>query len=90
MEVPGPRKFAAVPVVAEYEVERDYRFYYFFVLKVDSIGISNGDGIIWITDREHLEAVRKERDTLADEVLANFYKERKFDEVIEMPDKKEL
>lgn len=86
---PGPRKWAAVPIVAEFEVEPDYKFYYFFVLRVGNLGIDEGDGIIWLTDQEHLEEVRKARDELADAVLKNLHEQRKFDEVLEMPSKKE-
>lgn len=89
MLAPGPRKFAAVPIIAQYEVEPDYHFYYCIVLKVDSLGIQNGEGVIWIADRACEKKVCEDRDKLAGQWLEHMHKERKFDEVLDMPTKKE-
>jgi hypothetical protein len=59
---------ASVPIVAEYVAGRLY-FYYAIVLFIDSLGLSNGIGIIYFADEEHRAAANEKRDNFADHIM---------------------
>lgn len=83
------RKWGMVPVVAEYEVNPEFVFVYILVLEVDQLGLSNGYGNVYFASPKHLAEVRKVRDSLAEPILKSL-EEGRFDEVVELPTKKEL
>lgn len=80
---------AAVPLVMDFEVDPDLRFHVFIVANVDSLGLKDGLGFIWISDRKHDAEAIQERDALADDILADMSKQKHFDEVIEIETKRE-
>lgn len=81
------RKWAAVPIVAEYEVDPRLTLVYLIVAQVDAVGINGGTGIVYYASPNRLEEVKTVRDKMADDILSNIGKD--FDEVVEMPDKTE-
>lgn len=92
MEVPGPRKWAAVPVVAEYLINEKCKIIYFLTFTVDNLGLNHGLGILFFADEAHWPEAFGLRDELANDILGKMEKGeggQRFDEVIEMPLKKE-
>lgn len=89
IDIPGPRKWAASPVITEFTVDEDFKFYIFIVLKIDSLGIMDGQGDVYITDKAHEEETRARRDRLADEIMAQLEKDKRFDEILKVEDKSE-
>lgn len=81
------RKWASVPIVAEYKVDERLTFVYLIVATVDALGVQNGTGMIMYSSPERLEEVKKYRDKFADDILTNIH--RGFDEVVEIPNKSE-
>ena len=81
------RKWGAVPIVAEYEIDPRLTLVYLIVAQVDAVGINGGTGMVMYASPDRLEEVKKYRDEFADDILNNIDKD--FDEVIEMPEKTE-
>lgn len=80
---PGPRKWAASPVITEYSVDDDFKIYVFIVMDIDQIGIMGGQGWVWLSDKVNEPAVRQERDQLAAETL-DLLQKKSWDEVLEL------
>lgn len=81
------RKWASVPIVAEYEIDPRLSFVYLIVATVDALGIKNGTGMILYASPDRLAEVKKYRDEFAEDILKNM--EKDFDEVVEMESKTE-
>jgi hypothetical protein len=82
------RKEAAVPIVAEYEVDSRLTFVYLIVAKVDMLGIQNGTGVIYFASPHYLKEAKRIRDGFADDIMKDLEK-RGFDEIVEIEDKTE-
>jgi hypothetical protein len=82
------RKWGAIPIVAEYEVEPDFKWIYLVVVNVDILGIKDGMGVVYFASRAFEEEIMQARDAQAKELLDGMEK-RPFDEVVELPEKKE-
>jgi hypothetical protein len=83
------RKWAVVPVIAEHELTPDFKFAYVIVFEVDQLGLKNAYGAIYFASPKHWEQIRKARDHVARPIMQALEKGR-FDEVVVLPDKKEL
>jgi hypothetical protein len=88
-KVKRERKWGMVPVVAEYELSADFKFVYVLVLEVDQLGLRDGFGAVYFASPKHLAEVTKARNSLAEPILEGLETGR-FDEVVELPMKKEL
>jgi hypothetical protein len=88
MHFTGPRKWGAIPIVSNMELDNG-RFHWVFLVMVhvDLLGILGGEGIIYFCSPEHLKEVEEARDHLADEILGAA--DTHFDEIIEIEPKKE-
>jgi hypothetical protein len=82
------RKWGVVPVVSEYDMGEGTKLVYFLSIEVDALGIRNGGGVIYCVSDKYFEEALKLRDQLADDIFKN--REKAFDEIVEMPTKKEL
>jgi hypothetical protein len=69
-----PGDVASVPVVAEYTVDENLKFFYMFIFRVDRLGPSDFMGVIFFGDKAHWETLAKDRDEIADETLKEFAK----------------
>jgi hypothetical protein len=69
MEVPGPRKWASVPVINEFYVDKDLEFIYILLFTVDAVGAQDCMGMVFLCDTENRNEVLEVRDKLADDVL---------------------
>jgi hypothetical protein len=81
------RKWAAVPIVAEYEVDPQLSFIYLIVASVDALGICDGSGVVYFCSPDRLAEVKSRRDQLANEILSDM--KIGFDEIVVMDDKTE-
>jgi hypothetical protein len=98
MEKPGPRKWASVPVINEFYVDKDLEFVYVLLFTVDAVGAQACIGMVFLCDREDRNEVLEVRDKLADDVMksmearsvrAKEQGEPSFDEYIIIPSGKE-
>ena len=84
------RKWGAkIPIVAEYEVEPDFKWIYLIVVNVDILGIRDGMGVVYFASRAFEEEIMQARDAQAKELLDGMEKRHPFDEVVVLPEKKE-
>jgi hypothetical protein len=82
------RKWGVVPIVAEYDMGDGLTLIYFLSIEVDQLGIRNGGGIIYLVTPDFQAEALELRDKLADEMLSG--RREAFDEIVEIPVKKEL
>lgn len=81
------RKWCAVPIIAEYQIDPQLTIVYLIVAQVDALGVQGGTGVIYYASPDRLPTVLKERDRQADDILKNL--ETGFDEIVTMEDKNE-
>jgi len=74
-EANTPRKFASVPVVNEFYVDKDLEFHYVLLFNVDAVGPNHVIGQVFICDEPNRQEIEKIRDELADDVM-KFFSER--------------
>jgi hypothetical protein len=90
LDADNRRVRAAVPVIAEYKVSEEFIFIYVMVLDVDSLGITGGQGVIFYADSAYQAEAFQRRDKFADDLMEELQKRGGYDEMIEVPEKKEL
>lgn len=84
------RKSAFAPVITEHEAG-SYFFVIFLGLCIDSLGLTDGMGYVWLTTgKEHKSDALIERNKLADAVLDSAHQAGKFDEIIEVENKRDV
>ena len=71
---PGPRKAAVVSVINEFKVDQDLQFVYCLIFTVDSVGVQNCVGMVFMCDEANRAAIIKVRGELADDVLSQMTK----------------
>jgi len=71
-EANTPRKWASVPIVNEFEVDKDLEFAYVLLFTVDAVGPKDVIGQVFICDQSNREEIIEVRDKLADEVMKWF------------------
>src|SRR5215471_16224983 len=64
------RRMASVPIVNDFVVDPEKLILlYVMHLKVDALGLQDGIGMIFYTDKKNLNEVRERRDQLADDMM---------------------
>ena len=84
------RKRAAVPIVAEYEVDERLKLIYLIEANVDELGIQDGVGFIYWASPEFEKELFEVRDKQAEDLLKIMQKYPSFHEIIEMERKREI
>ena len=82
-------KEAVVPIIAEYELDEKLKFIFFMQIYVDTLGLTDGIGIVYWASPEHEAAAFKMRDEYVDVVLKRLTASGKLTMAIPMEDKRE-
>lgn len=81
---------AFVPIISEYE-SGSIVWVYILALVIDSLGLIEGEGSIWLTNTKAHQAVAlKARDDLAEFAIKMAREQDKLKEIIEMEPKKDV
>ena len=73
MDQAGPRKWASVPVINEFKIDKDLEFCCVLLFTVDAVGPNHVIGSVFICDQPNREEILRERDRLAAEVMKFFH-----------------
>jgi len=82
------RKWGAIPIVAEYQVDENFKWIYTVIAVVDMLGILDGVGVIYFASPDQEKRVLTVRDRHAKNLIQG-YAGGKFDEVVVLGEKKE-
>jgi hypothetical protein len=83
------RKRAVAPIIAEYQIDEKLKFIFFIQTHVDTLGLTDGIGIIYYVSPEHEAEAYRMRDEYVTTVLKKLSKGGPFEMAIEMEDKGE-
>jgi hypothetical protein len=84
------RTFGAIPIISDYQVSDELRWYYVMVLNVDALGLCGGNGIIFYADQANAAEAKRRHEVFAKGIMdAMEQSPKKWDEIIEMPSGKE-
>jgi hypothetical protein len=80
---------ATVPIIAEYQIGSDLKAIYLISLRIDSLGLVDGIGVIYFASPENEKDAYRERDRLAKDLLEEMRASNKLQEVRVIPEGKE-
>ena len=84
------RKRAFAPTITQHE-SGSIQWVIFLGLMVDSLGVCGGDGYVWLTTgKDHFEQALKKRNELGEYVIKEAERQGKFDEIMEIEEKKDV
>jgi hypothetical protein len=91
-QLTGPRKQVTMPIVAEFEVDKDLKWIFALCFFIDAIGLQTGFGYVYgcDSDPEDQKLVYEHRDKFANDILNQIEKKTHIDEVLTFPEGREV